>query len=90
MTARVARAGTRPPAAGRYILLRRGHGITGRLVGWACQVPAKGSHTAPVCTARQTLTNAATLTLPAKLTGRVQVVVIHGRVPARRTRHTGV
>ncbi len=60
----------------RTVAVRRARAVTGRLSAWACPVAVPGSNAPLKCTAKVRLGAAATVTLPAGMTGRVRVVVV--------------
>ena len=71
-----AAAAKHPPA--RVLNLHRGHGVTGTLQAWVCPVPV-GSAPPAKCSAKVTLRRAATMTLPASMSGKLRIVVVRRR-----------
>jgi hypothetical protein len=56
------------------VVVRRAHGVGGKLSAWAC--PAKLGAGAPKCSAKVRLRRSATLRIPASVKGSLRVVVI--------------
>ena len=78
----LAQAASARPGAGRtvrVVTVKRAKGITGPLSAWVCPVPAAGSTTQPKCTTKQRVNaaeSAASVKLPASMTGKLRVVVV--------------